>query len=84
MICVGYACDTCKHQRENIGGWKCACDAFPDGIPIEHMAFKHRDELAMCNNGIGYEEDPEAAILFADAIRMDYEHRTDPIEGGNY
>ena len=53
MICVGYPCDNCIHQREKIDGWKCACDAFPDGTPFE-IYKKNVEELKECNNGIGY------------------------------
>ncbi len=55
MICVDYACDNCKHQRPNIDGWKCACDAFPDGIPMEILFKSNPRELKECNNGIKYE-----------------------------
>lgn len=56
MICIGYACDSCKHQRENIDGWNCACDAFPDGIPSKWALYKTAEEMKVCNNGIGYEK----------------------------
>lgn len=56
MICVNYACDSCIHQRENIDGWKCACDAFPEGIPGEWITKKNPRKYKECNNGIGYEK----------------------------
>lgn len=55
MICVDYPCDKCIHQRPNIDGWKCACDAFPEGIPYEVITGRP-DELKECNNGIKFEE----------------------------
>ena len=54
MICVEYPCDRCKHQRDNIDGWKCACDAFPDGIPTEFYK-KNISEIKECNDGIKFE-----------------------------
>ena len=59
MICVDYPCDRCKHQRENIDGWQCACDAFPDGIPDEFFRTDPR-KLTECNNGIKFEEKQKA------------------------
>lgn len=56
MICVGYFCDKCIHQRGNIDGWKCACDAFPDGIPEDILFEADISKLKICNNGMGYEE----------------------------
>lgn len=56
MICIGYLCDDCKHQRENIDGWNCACDAFPDGIPEERLLHANVENSGECNNGIGYEK----------------------------
>lgn len=56
MICVGYHCDKCKHQRENIDGWICACDAFPDGIPDSILFAKDISEIKECNNGISFEQ----------------------------
>ena len=55
MICIDYPCDRCKHQRPNIDGWKCACDAFPDGMPIGFYTRSDIMNLPECNNGIGYE-----------------------------
>lgn len=55
MICIDYPCDSCIHQRENIDGWKCACDAFPDGTPDWIYRTNIRN-LKECNNGIGYEK----------------------------
>ena len=55
MILIDFACDVCKHQRDNIDGWKCACDAFPDGIPSEMFKTNPR-KLDECNNGIKFEE----------------------------
>ena len=59
MICVGWACDSCIHQRENIDGWKCACDAFPEGIPKKILFEVDPRNLSECNNEIGYEERPD-------------------------
>lgn len=56
MIYLNLTCDQCAHQRENIDGWKCACDAFPDGIPIDLMFKSDPSKLSECNNGIGYEK----------------------------
>lgn len=60
MICVNYPCMNCIHIRPNIDGWKCACDAFPDGIPDKYLFFEDVTKLSECNNGIGYE--PEENI----------------------
>lgn len=61
MICVNYPCDRCIHKREKIDGWKCACDAFPGGIPLEYVFDIDVTKLPECNNGIGYKprEDSE-------------------------
>ena len=56
MICIDHPCDSCIHQRENIDGWKCACDAFPDGIPVDYMLKSDPSKRKECNNGIGYEK----------------------------
>ena len=56
MICTDYPCDKCIHQRENIDGWKCACDAFPDGIPVDYMLKSDPSKQKECNNGIGHEK----------------------------
>ena len=56
MIYLNLPCDQCAHKRENIDGWKCACDAFPDGIPIDLMFKSDPSKLSECNNGIGYEK----------------------------
>ncbi len=55
MICVGYPCSKCIHQRENIDGWKCACDAFPKGIPSKFLFDIDVTKLDECNNGIKFE-----------------------------
>lgn len=59
MICIDDHCSACKHIRDNIDGWKMACDAFPDGIPNEILLMKKEEWTKMreCNNGIGYEKD---------------------------
>ncbi len=54
MLCIGYACDECKHQLPNKDGWICVCEAFPDRIPNEIIFGKPKD-LPECNNGIGFE-----------------------------
>jgi len=40
-----------------INGWKPSCDAFPDGTPAR-MLMVDPEKLPECNNGIGFEEDP--------------------------
>jgi len=55
MICIDYPCDRCKYKRPNIDGWKCVCDAFPQGIPKEHIFEKNIVKLKECNNGMGYD-----------------------------
>lgn len=45
----GY-CAHCKGQKNGYG----ICDAFPNGIPYEHMD-KDLKALKECNNGIGFE-----------------------------
>lgn len=48
-------CDQCIHLRkEKIDGYKVACDAFPNGIPGEHLK-KDIEHLKECNNSIGFE-----------------------------
>lgn len=56
MICVDYPCDRCIHKRPNIDGWKCVCDAFPNGIPTEIILKSDPRKLPECNNGIKFEE----------------------------
>lgn len=56
MICLDYGCDECIHKRENIDGWKCACDAFPEGIPNDIILKTDVRKLKECNNGIKYEK----------------------------
>ena len=46
-------CDYCKHCHELKNG-SVTCDAFPNGIPYDHMD-KDLKETSECNNGIGYE-----------------------------
>ena len=55
MIGVEYSCDNCIHRRKPIDGWKCACDAFPEGIPADIILKSNPSKLKECNNGIGYE-----------------------------
>ena len=55
MICVDYPCGKCIHQRENIDGWECACDAFPMGIPDKYYFDIDVTKLKECNNGIKFE-----------------------------
>ena len=55
MVCIGYDCDNCIHQRENIDGWKCCCDAFPEGTP-EEILYGNPSQLKECNNGIKFEK----------------------------
>ena len=59
MICIDYLCDKCRHQRENIDGWKCACDAISDGIPNERLFYATVEDSTECSNGIEYEEKAE-------------------------
>lgn len=53
-------CDFCKNCFGVKNGHP-LCNAFPDGIPYEHMD-KDLKQLKECNNGIGYEprEDTKA------------------------
>ena len=67
MVCVSI-CDTCIHQRENIDGWKCCCDAFPEGYPSDFTESNAR-ELKECNNGIGYEADIEKMKYFGNMVK---------------
>jgi hypothetical protein len=64
MIIVGNACSKCIHKRDNINGWICACDAFPEGIPDGVLFWKNMQNVKECNNGIGYEPDPDLVKLF--------------------
>ena len=55
MIYFPY-CDDCEHiRKERIDGWNVACDAFPKGIPAEHLKQDVR-KLKECSNDIGYKE----------------------------
>ena len=56
MICIGYTCDKCKHEYNQLfDGWKPACDAFPDGIPGDLYFEIEPTDKKECNNGIGFE-----------------------------
>ena len=56
MTRIDYPCDRCKYSHnELLDGWKPACDAFPDGIPVSMLHVKV-EELPECNNGIKFEE----------------------------
>lgn len=46
-------CDKCKHRTGFKKGYT-HCDAFPDGVPYEHM-YKDVRNMKECNNGIGFE-----------------------------
>ena len=46
-------CDKCKHRTGFEKGYT-HCDAFPDGVPYEHM-YKDVRNMKECNNGIGFE-----------------------------
>lgn len=48
-----YDCDYCKHCSGSKNG-HIICDAFPDGVPYEHMD-KDLKHMKKCNNDIGYE-----------------------------
>ena len=61
MICVGSDCDKCKNQIGMVDRWKPACRAFPEGIPSDHYGNQYGKP---CNNGIGYEPDPELVKIF--------------------
>ena len=55
MISLDYSCDNCIHKRKNIDGWKCACDAFPEGIPNDIILRTDVTKLEECNDGIKFE-----------------------------
>ena len=63
MICVDYPCDNCIHKRANIDGWKCACDAYPEGIPTEVILYTDVSKTKECNNNIGYESKNKAPSI---------------------
>ena len=46
-------CDFCVHCTDLKNG-HAICDAFPDGVPYEHMD-KDLEHMKECNNGIGFE-----------------------------
>ena len=52
-----FKCQMCKHSLTedyvNEKVWK--CEAFPNGIPDEKIAFLRYDPCDNCNNGIGFE-----------------------------
>ena len=52
-------CDNCKHCFGFEHG-HALCDAFPDGIPYDHMD-KDLVGCKNCNNGIGFEQKEEPA-----------------------
>lgn len=49
-------CDFCKHLFDGEGY---ACEAFPNGIPVDKM--KLDDDKRECNNGIMFESKDDAA-----------------------
>ena len=51
-------CAECKHftADKKTDAYFYACNAFPDGIPAEHMFRKNQDKKQMCNNDIKFEE----------------------------
>ena len=51
-------CDDCKHCTGFEHG-HALCDAFPDGIPYNHMD-KNLTDCKDCNNGIGFEPKDES------------------------
>ena len=53
-------CDKCKH-RTGFDKGHGLCEAFPNGIPYEHMDKDVRN-MKKCNNGIGFE--PVKKIIF--------------------
>ncbi len=54
-IYINDPCDKCIHQhKELFDGWLMACDAFPNGLPLEHI-YPDLEKLKECNNGIGFE-----------------------------
>lgn len=57
MICVGFLCDECKNEYDDVlnPGHRPYCLAFPNGIPIEHYRYSGKKDLTNCNNGIGFE-----------------------------
>lgn len=59
MICIGYNCDKCKHQLGMVG-YKPACKAFPQGIPLE-IYNRLNGSTEECANGYKYE--PDLALL---------------------
>lgn len=56
MICGRHFCSECKHIKPNIDGWRCACEAFPKGIPHEFLFKLDVTKLAECANEIKYEK----------------------------
>ncbi len=59
MICID-DCAYCKHNRDEMkDGWIPTCDAFPDGIPYEHITNNDVKNIKECNNGVGFEPEEE-------------------------
>ena len=67
MIYVGSNCDKCKRKLSRIDGWRSACEAFPEGIPLD---FDGNQEGEECNNGIVYDPDPDLVKVFDFAKRV--------------
>jgi hypothetical protein len=68
LILLEVRCDECVHcRRELVDGWKSACDAFPDGTPLNYLFDIDPAKLSECANGIGFEpiECAEASVIVA-------------------
>jgi hypothetical protein len=56
LILLEVRCDECAHcRKELVDGWKAACDAFPNGTPLDYLFRIDPAELPECANGIGFE-----------------------------
>ena len=57
MIGVDYPCQRCIYfHKELLDGWKTACDAYPDGIPVSLGLDGTLEELKHCKEGYGLKD----------------------------
>lgn len=51
---VGSFCDGCAYKIPKIGGWRSACEAYPEGIPDEILFSDDAEINHNCKEGYGY------------------------------
>lgn len=63
-ICIDFCNSFCKHHHSELkDGWRCTCDAYPNGLPFsaDTYLFEFRRE---CANGVGFEPNERADITW--------------------